>query len=249
LKHFKKFKIFEMGVLLLFLNLLAWLGTVFCVGWLIWSSRHPPFNSDKILFQMGREIIRKKEGIAGRKKSLILDLDETLVHSTLKRPTHFDFTIRLSFDNHSFLFYVTERPHVRLFLDIIQYHYDLHIFTASVREYANPLIDYLDPKGVIFRSRWFRDSCVHYSQGQFIKNLSVCNLDLSQTVIVDNSPISFAHNRENGIPVESYVGAGSRADAGLLTLLPFLEALAHTTDVRSTLFLVSTVPLIVVTSS
>lgn len=62
-----------------------------------------------------------------QKKTLVLDLDETLIHShhdslprnTVKPGTPPDFTVKVLIDFHPVLFYVYKRPHVDLFLDVV----------------------------------------------------------------------------------------------------------------------------------
>lgn len=68
----------------------------------------------------------------------------------------------------------------------------------------------------------------------FIKDLSGICQDLSRCVILDNSPISYMWNQENAIPCESWM-ADNDDDQELLNLLPFLEALRYTSDVRNVL--------------
>lgn len=61
-----------------------------------------------------------------------------------------------------------------------------------MRQYGDPVINMLDPTGLV-KERLFRSSCVN-QRGNFVKDLAVLNRDLSQVIIVDNSPIAYTFN-------------------------------------------------------
>ena len=83
-------------------------------------------------------------GKAG-KKTLVLDLDETLVRSQFNRPAHFDLKLPVRMEDRVYEVYVQVRPGTKDFLEEMAKHYELVIFTASLSKYANPLLDILDP--------------------------------------------------------------------------------------------------------
>lgn len=66
------------------------------------------------------------------KKTLVLDLDETLVHSTFQRPSYYDFTIPVDIDGKISIVYVLKRPGVDEFMSKMNELYELVIFTASL---------------------------------------------------------------------------------------------------------------------
>jgi hypothetical protein len=68
--------------------------------------------------------------------------------------------------------------------------YNLVIFTASVQEYADPVIDWLEQERKLFSGRYYRQHCT-FRQGAFIKDLSSVEADLSKVMILDNSPMSY----------------------------------------------------------
>lgn len=49
------------------------------------------------------------------------------------------------------------RPHLDYFLREVADRYEVVLFTAGLREYADPLITLLDPNLDIFSSRYFRE--------------------------------------------------------------------------------------------
>ncbi|KAI9188689.1 Nuclear envelope morphology protein 1 [Blastocladiella emersonii ATCC 22665] len=167
-----------------------------------------------------------------RKKTLVLDLDETLIHSTSRGLRRCDHLIEVTIDHHKCLYYVYKRPHVDFFLRKVAEWYKVVIYTASLQEYADPVIDFLDGHRGLIAKRYFRQSCIQHG-GTYLKDLAVVEPDLSQVCLLDNSPISYAINQANGIPIEGWVS--DQQDEALLELLPFLDALRFAEDVRSVL--------------
>ncbi|KAF9331308.1 Nuclear envelope morphology protein 1 [Podila minutissima] len=173
-------------------------------------------------------------GLGARKKTLVLDLDETLIHSTSRGSRSQGYMVEVIVDRHACLYFVYKRPHVDYFLKKVAEWYKLVIFTASMAEYADPVIDWLDQSRTLFDKRYFRQAC-YFKNGSYLKDLSVIEPDLSSVCLLDNSPISYSLNKENGIPIDSWINDPN--DEALLDLLPFLDALRFTEDVRSVLSL------------
>lgn len=167
-------------------------------------------------------------------KILVLDLDETLVHSTAQSAKDCDFMVEVLINRSSCLYYVSKRPHVDHFLDQVSSWYHLVIYTASLKEYADPVISWLDRGRRVFRKRLFRSACVE-RDGVYLKDLTLVDSDLARVALVDNSPASFLVHPDNAIPIEGWIN--DRKDTGLLDLLPFLDALRFVEDVRSILSL------------
>ncbi|ORY74860.1 NLI interacting factor, partial [Protomyces lactucae-debilis] len=167
------------------------------------------------------------------RKTLILDLDETLIHSLSKGSTMSSgHMVEVKLGSHAILYYVHKRPHCDLFLQKVSLWYDLVIFTASVQEYADPVIDWLERDRKYFKARYYRQHCT-YRFGAYMKDLSVAEEDLGKAVIIDNSPLSYRLNEENAIPIEGWIN--DPTDNDLLYLLPLLNSLRMLYDVRSLL--------------
>jgi hypothetical protein len=97
---------------------------------------------------------------------LVLDLDETLVHSTFM-PTQADLVLPIALSGNTVSVYVGLRPFVSEFLESMGRIYEIAIYTASLPSYADPVIDSIDPHRVV-RHRLFRDSCI-YHLGSYVK--------------------------------------------------------------------------------
>ena len=162
------------------------------------------------------------------KKTLILDLDETLVHSSTSYTENSDVTLNVDFEGIFYNIYVFIRPGAENFIKKISKYYEIVIFTASISKYASPLLDKLDPEKNI-KYRLYREQCT-FLNGIYIKELKRLNRDLKDIIIVDNSPLAYAFDLENGLPIKSWYE--DKNDNELENIFPLLEFLSDVDDVR-----------------
>ncbi|KAM0806399.1 HAD-like domain-containing protein [Usnea florida] len=156
------------------------------------------------------------------RKCLVLDLDETLVHSSFKILHQADFTIPVEIEGQYHNVYVIKRPGVDQFMKRVGELYEIVVFTASVSKYGDPLLDQLDIHKVVHH-RLFRESCYNH-QGNYVKDLSMVGRDLRETIIIDNSPTSYIFHPQHAVPISSWFSDAH--DNELLDLIPVLEDLA-----------------------
>jgi len=189
------------------------------------GSQKAPWKEDHLLPPMRDN----KKGM----KCLVLDLDETLVHSSFKPVEPCDFIIPVEIEDHVHQVYVCKRPHVDEFMKRCGEIYEVVIFTASLSKYADPVLVLLDVHKVI-DWRLFRESCSPF-KGSYVKDMGRMGRDLPKIMIIDNSPHSFAFNPENAIPCESWFS--DKNDTELMELIPVLEELSKESvmDVREKL--------------
>ncbi|XP_021424690.2 carboxy-terminal domain RNA polymerase II polypeptide A small phosphatase 2 [Oncorhynchus mykiss] len=173
------------------------------------------------------EVTPEDEG----KICVVIDLDETLVHSSFKPISNADFIVPVEIEGTTHQVFVLKRPHVDEFLQRMGELFECVLFTASLAKYADPVTDLLDQCGV-FRTRLFRESCV-FHQGCYVKDLSRLGRQLNKTLILDNSPASYIFHPENAVPVVSWFD--DLEDTELLSLLPVFEELSEAEDVYAKL--------------
>lgn len=186
------------------------------------------------------------ESILGSNRlCLVLDLDETLVHSTFdpgSEPGHAtpaDLIVPLYLPpdpTNPRLIHVFKRPGVDAFLKHVSAHFEVVIFTASLPAYADPVIDWLgkssclisekiprdDIPSAVIHHRLYRDACV-YAQGLYIKDLTRLGRPLHHTLLIDNSPASFLLQPDHAIAIRSWFS--DPEDRALEELLPALDEL------------------------
>ncbi|XP_026152004.1 uncharacterized protein LOC113123874 isoform X1 [Mastacembelus armatus] len=158
---------------------------------------------------------------------VVIDLDETLVHSSFKPVNNADFIIPVEIDGTVHQVYVLKRPHVDEFLKRMGELFECVLFTASLAKYADPVSDLLDKWGA-FQCRLFRESCV-FHKGNYVKDLSRLGRDLKKVIIIDNSPASYIFHPDNAVPVASWFD--DMSDTELLDLIPFFERLSKVDDI------------------
>jgi len=165
------------------------------------------------------------------RKCLVLDLDETLVHSSFKVIPQSDFVVPVEIENAVHNVHVIKRPGVDEFMKKMGAIYEVVVFTASLSKYADPVLDMLDIHHVV-KHRLFRESCYNH-KGNYVKDLSQLGRPIADTIIIDNSPASYVFHPNNAVPVSSWFN--DPHDTELTDLAAFLADIANVPDVRGIL--------------
>ena len=143
--------------------------------------------------------------------SLVLDLDETLIHFKPKQNGEDGGILRI-------------RPGINEFLEEIEKYYELIIFTTSTQDYADALIDAIEEDKIYFDYRLYREHAI-IVDNDFVKDLSRIGRPLDKMLIVDNMPQNFKLQKENGIIIKTFWGEDN-FDTALLALIPILVNIA-----------------------
>ena len=120
--------------------------------------------------------------------TLILDLDETLVHCYLDKPEKYDISFQIEEEDEAYIVYLCFRPYVFHFLETMSKYYELVVFSAGIKPYVKTICNLFNHEkqliqltwncGLISRYSLCRDDCVLVGNGMFIKDLSALNRDL-----------------------------------------------------------------------
>ncbi len=136
--------------------------------------------------------------------TLVMDLDETLVH-------YFE----TEDEGH-----VLVRPGTEEFLRELAEHYEIVVFTAALQDYADWVLDQIDPKKFI-QHRLYRQHALPYGTS-FVKDLSRLGRELNRVIIVDNVADNFQLQPENGILIKTWTDDPN--DTALQELAPLLKS-------------------------
>jgi CTD small phosphatase-like protein 2 len=185
---------------------------------------------DLLQLQQKKVLIPKKVGFENR-KTLVFDLDETLVHCVEDPSEKADIEVVINFPSGEWVQAgVNVRPYAKECLMEAAKDFEVIVFTASHQCYADAVLDHLDPDRTLIHSRLYRENCI-VMKNMHIKDLRILrNRKLKNIVIVDNAAYSFAYQLENGIPIISW--HNDPHDRELFNLIDYLKVLANAEDVR-----------------
>ena len=149
--------------------------------------------------------------------TLVLDLDETLIHCL---------------DQQEIMPLI--RPGTKKFLEEMSNYYEVVIFTASVKDYADTILDQLDPEHKFISFRLYREHTTVLKR-TYLKDISKLGRDLSKVIIIDNASDNFRLQTDNGIFINTWID--DQTDTILFDLIPILKdiVIKKIPDVRKAL--------------
>ena len=172
-----------------------------------------------------------------QKLTVVLDLDHTLIysrHTKIKDVT--DKSLRSYVVSRNSALnpdgvLVIERPGLLDFLQELSRFCEVMLFTASMGEYAIPILQAIDPDGIFFHKTFFREHTIRTMDSPFAKNLQLTERPLERVVIVDDDPDAFSMQPHNGICVPKFWG-NANDNVLLSSVLPLIRKLSNLEDVR-----------------
>ena len=148
----------------------------------------PYFNTLKELITKNLITIPYLPPINKKQYTLVLDLDETLVHY-------------VEDEEHPF---VQVRPYAAYFLEQMGKYFEIVIFTAAAEDYADLVLDELDKNNSISYRLYRRHT--KPNKGAFLKDLSKLGRDITKTCIIDNNKDNFELQPQNGLHISTFIG-------------------------------------------
>ncbi|XP_053132590.1 CTD small phosphatase-like protein 2-B isoform X2 [Hemicordylus capensis] len=163
------------------------------------------------------------------KNTLVLELEGTLAVSSLT--AHWDDALRsvASFQGRCYQVSIKLRPHVEEFLEVLAQAYEVFVFTAAKQDYAVKILEGLGPLKKLIRHQLYQEDCLCL-HGSYVKDLSILERDLDQTVAVATCPQAFPYQTSNVILIPRWLG--DPQDQVLLQLIPVLHKLTQASDIR-----------------
>lgn len=172
-------------------------------------------------------------------KLAVFDLDETLIHTlnddeidSEEEDASYDFKIQYEDAEGVETIYLNIRPYLLEWIKLVKQYYQVVLFTASTQEYADSVLDHIDPDRSLFKTRLYRTSWLETEDEVYIKDLRIFedHWKLKDIVLIDNSAHSFGLQLNNGIPILSYYNG--KSDKELAEVAKLLQQLFFKDDVR-----------------
>lgn len=170
-----------------------------------------------------------------KRKLLVLDLDETLIHYSKDTSKQFHHKVPyVTPSNKATVLSFNVRPFVKEFLKTVSQYFVVCVFTASDLTYAKTMVDYIDPQRQFISRIFDRRFCCITKKGFVVKDLRIFSREfpLDDILIVDNSAYCFMPQLGNGIPILPF--ETNMEDCELLKLSNYLQALATTDFITAT---------------
>ena len=166
------------------------------------------------------------------KPLLVLDLDETLIHSPQDQSVPCLVVQRIQTDANSASKIVgfNVRPHASEFLHAMSERFTIYVFSASSADYAQAVVAYLDPTRRCIKRVFDRRFCMATKKGYLVKDLRILRDDckIKHMLLVDNSIYCFFPQLKNGVPILPFLG--DQSDTELYKLKEYLLELSGSPD-------------------
>lgn len=188
------------------------------------------------------------------KMTIVLDMDETLIHSIFlediaslirarlgkkkkytkareaKLMAKFKQRADFILESNDGQVAVYLRPGLRRFLRKVSKMCEVVLWTAGERSYAEAILNRIDPDRRYFHYRLFREHCVKWKNHDSVKDLRLLGRNMSRTVLIDNDRMHIGLNRSNFVLIKDFYG--DPKDRHLEAVWGFITKLSNFLDIR-----------------
>ena len=168
------------------------------------------------------------------KYTLVLDMDETLIHFLYKNKNDSILKLNMIEQNDiTQLGMFLLRPYTKYFFEKLKDLYEIIIFTNGTEEYCDRILDLIDPNQEYIKFRLYRKHTIRKDNDIYLKDLSLLGRDLSKIIIIDNLAKNYKLQKDNGLQIKSW--KGDINDTFLKDLVPVLKKIVENNvkDVRT----------------
>lgn len=193
------------------------------------------------------------------KMTVVLDMDETLIHSIFMKDIAHNIpgfpkngNISIHTTNEPMVIWklkqqadmildiyggvvVFLRPGVHRFLYKLSEICEIVLWTAAEQEYADEILNCLDPHGELIPmcNRLYRNHTVEGRNKERLKDLRLLGRDMKRTMLIDNSLVAVQAAPNNTLLVEDFFGDPN--DEQLESIWDFVSACDDLSDIRPAL--------------
>ncbi len=83
--------------------------------------------------------------------------------------------------------------------------YEIIVFTASQKQYADKVVQQIDPKKRIAHVL-NRDHCIVINKIYYLKNMKILGRDLKQVILIDDNKMAGILQPENFYKIDQFLG-------------------------------------------
>jgi len=178
--------------------------------------------------------IARLPALSSPRPTLVLDLDNTLIYSSVKEISRFDHKFTVTYNGKQQDVWIVERPGLQAFLAEMASMYEIVLFTAGIKQYGVKVMREIDKNMHIsyFLDRRFCTMIGKNNKNQdfFAKDIRILGRDLARVLIVDDRAYSFCFDACNGILVSMF--NGDPEDRCLESLQKYLSRCSTLKDMR-----------------
>ena len=188
------------------------------------------YNKGITLNGFPKHILQIKDLFISTKKTILLDLDQTLIQSNLPVGLNIDPNIPIIFSKQLRIPFVL-RNFATQFVDCLGEKCEIIIYSAATPEYVNDIINSISAFRNNVTQILSRDNCYKFSGGM-LKSAKISNREIENTIVIDDCFWIYPDDLDNVVPVDPFCLDHYMHDSTLQGILKFLVCILEVQDVR-----------------